>query len=90
MNKRQRIALLVGLVLFALFMLFPSWRKSTLGVPGWSWHAGRHFLLYPSWYRPATETSTRITYHVDLPRLGIEVGFVAVLTASAIVLLHKR
>ena len=92
MNTGQKIVRALGILFLVLMILFPPWRISF--TPQNETVARTDRLGYhPLWYRceqSAEETRTNLPQHIDLVRLGCELGAVLILTNAALLVLRKR
>jgi hypothetical protein len=86
MNRKQRVAIVLGLVLLALLGLFPPWTDSLTAPMGYHQElpSGYHFLF--STPRPFDD---RHSITLDLKRLTVSWTVVLLLTGVIVVLLHS-
>jgi hypothetical protein len=84
MNRRQKIALMIGAILLSLVALFPPWvRTFSLDRTHSEKPIGSSFLFAPP--APAS-TTMAFGVKVDTVRLGAELIAVSSLTAVAVVI----
>src|SRR6266571_3970404 len=86
MNRKQRVAIVLGLVLLALLGLFPPWTDSLTAPMGYHQElpSGYRFLFSPP--RPFDD---RHSITLDLKRLAVSWTVVLLLTGVIVVLLHS-
>ena len=81
-NTRQRVVIVVGLLVLVLMGLFPPWEHVvTEGSSVWSRDAGYHPLVSP----PAPLTDGVQQVRVDVSRLLIQAVVAAVACAASVV-----
>ena len=89
MNRRQSTTIICGLVLALAALAFPGWVEHGSGLQK---PAGRHFLYAPPldhYVRGEWDTSTKVTYSLDLGRLLIELTAIALCLACLVTLVSQ-
>lgn len=102
MNRKQKIVLWIGIGIFVLMALFPPWTLQltstsilTLSYEEKRWLAGQKsstykFLLTPPQLGVADQKIGVPFFQIDVPKLGVQVAVVAVITGGLFVTLKEK